>query len=385
MHTETDLVTMAHAPESLQGIVNMPPCRASTILFKCLADFEAGDRGDWPLPVYGRYGNPTQLALQEALAKLDGAEHAIVFQSGMAAIAAGILAFVKTGDHVLMVDTVYGPSRRFCDQELKKFGVETTYYDPTIGAGIAGLMRENTRLVYMESPGSLTFEMQDVPAIVAEAKKRGIVTMSDNTWATPLHFRPFDFGIDVSMHSATKYICGHSDVLMGVLTCREEHYKRLLYTARNLGSGPSADDCYLALRGLRTMAVRMKQHRESTLKVARWLKERPEVGEVFYPALPGAPGHDLWKRDMTGACGLFAFQLQPVAQAKLAAFIDGLELFGIGYSWGGFESLLITCNLDKIRTARPWSHEGTLVRLHIGLEHVDDLIADLEAGFKRLG
>lgn len=384
MNRETELVTLGLAPESFGGIVNIPPCRASTILFNNLADFEAGERGEWPLPVYGRYGNPTQLALESALATLDGAEHAITFQSGMAAIASSLLAFVQSGDHVLIADTVYSPTRRFCDQELKKFNVEATYYDPAIGAGIAALMRDNTKVVYLESPGSLTFEVQDISAIAAEAKKRGAVVISDNTWATPLHFRPFEHGIDVSMHSATKYICGHSDVLMGVLTCNKAHYKTLLYTARNLGSGPSADDCYLALRGMRTMAVRMRRHQESTLQIATWLKGRPEVTEVYYPALPGAPGHALWKQYYTGACGLFSFQLQPVSHARLTAFINGLERFGLGYSWGGFESLIIPCNLNKIRTTGEWPHAGPLIRLHIGLEHPEDLQRDLDAALTRL-
>lgn len=381
---ETKLATLGLAPDIFDGIVNMPVCRASTILFKNLDQFEAGERGEYPLPTYGRYGNPTQIALEKAVAELEGADHAIVFSTGLAAIVAALFAFAKAGDHVLMVDTVYGSTRRFCDYELKRLGVEVTYYDPTIGAGISSLFKENTKVVYVESPGSLSFEMQDIPAISAEAKKRGIIVIADNTWATPLYFKAFEKGVDISMHSATKYIGGHSDMLMGTLTCKKEHYKQLIVTARNLGSSPSADNCFLALRGLRTMTLRLDKHYENSLKVAGWLKTLPQVEEVYYPALPGAPGHELWKRDMAGACGLFAFQMKPVSYEQLSSFIDGLEYFGLGFSWGGFESLIIPCHLNKVRSATTWPHEGPLIRLHIGLEHVDDLIEDLAAGFKRL-
>ncbi len=384
MKIETKLVALGHAPESFEGIVNMPPCRASTLLFRTLADFEAGERGEYKFPTYGRDGNPTQTALINALAEIDGADNAIVFQSGMSAIAAGIMSFVKAGDHLLMVDNVYSPTRRFCDYELTKFNVEVTYYDPTIGAGIEKLIKPNTRLIYLESPGSLTFEVQDIDAIVKVAHKHNCIVFSDNTWVTSLYFNPWKHGIDVAMQSATKYISGGSDMLMGVLTCKKEHYKALHLTARNLGSSPSPDNCYLALRGLRSMAVRMERHQQSALKVAKWLKERKDVVEVYYPALPGAPGHDLWKKYYTGACSLFSVQVKPCTHKGLAAFIDGLELFGMGFSWGGFESLIIPCNLGKTRVATKWPHEGPLLRLHIGLEHPDDLIAELDAAFKRM-
>lgn len=384
MHPETELVTLGLARQEYEGVVNMPVCRVSTILFKNFADFEAAERGEYPGITYGRYGNPTQTALQEALAALEGADHSIIFQSGMAAIVTSILAFIKSGDHILMADAVYGPARRFCDQELKKFNVEVTYYPPDIGAGIDALIKPNTRLVYLESPGSLTFEMQDIEAIAAAAKKRGCITISDSTWATPLHFRALAHGVDVSMHSLTKYISGHSDFVMGALSCKKEHYKTLLYTSRNMGACPGADDCYLALRGLRTMSLRLKRHQESGLHVAAWLKKRPEVVDVLYPALPGAPGHALWKKYFSGACGLFSVQLKPAPHENIRAFFDGLELFGMGYSWGGFESLATLCSLGKSRTAARWPHEGPLVRLHIGLEHPDDLIADLEQGLARL-
>jgi len=385
MHIDTQLSELGTAPEEFGGVVNMPPCRASTILFKNLKDFEAGERGEWPLPTYGRYGNPTQVALEEALAKLCKADHAIVTASGLAAIVAGISSCVSAGDHILVTDAIYGPARRYCDHELKKFGVEVTYYDPTIGGGIASLIQKNTKLVYVESPGSLTFEMQDVPAIAAAAHKAGALVMADCTWATPLFFDAHAHGVDIIMHSATKYIAGHSDLVMGVLACKAQLYKGLLRTVRNLGACPAADNCALALRGLRTLSLRMARHQESGLKVAHWLKARPEVAQVLHPALPGAPGHDLWKRDMTGTPSLFSAWLKPINHASLEKFFDSLHHFGLGYSWGGFESLAIPCKLDKVRTACPTQKDfGPLIRFHIGLENVEDLIGDLEKGFGRL-
>ncbi len=385
MHKETILTTLGCYPEEHRGAVNLPAYRASTILFPNLAAFESAERGDHPHATYGRYGTRSTEELESAIATLEGADHAIVTSSGLAAIVTALMAFLKSGDHLLMVDSVYGPSRRMCDNVLKRMGVEVTYYDPLIGAGIAALIKDNTRVVYVESPGSLTFEVQDIPAIAKAAHAKGIVVIGDMTWGTPLYCDAFALGVDVSIHSATKYISGHSDLVMGSLACKKEHYRPLLLTYRSLGACPSGDNCYLAFRGLRTMAVRVKQQYEHAMLVAKWLKARPEVEEVLYPALPGAPGHDLWKRDFTGACSLFSFALKPVAHEKLAAMIDGMELFGIGYSWGGFESLLITFNTEKSRTARPWQYKGQGIRLHIGLEHPDDLIADLEAGFKRLG
>jgi cystathionine beta-lyase len=385
MRIETKVATIACcAPETYQGVVNMPPFRASTILFPSLADFEAGERGEWPHAVYGRYGTPSSETLEQVVAELEGADHAIVFASGLAAITAALFAFVKAGDHILIADSVYGPTRRLCDQELSRFGVEVTYYDPLIGAGIASLMRDNTRVVYCESPGSLTFEMQDIPAIAAEAHRRGALVIADNTWATSLHFRPFDKGVDISMHSLTKYFAGHSDLVMGSLSCKAEHYKRLLRAARNFGAKPSADDCYLAMRGLRTMAVRVKQQESNALAVAGWLTQRPEVERVLHPALPGHPGHALWKRDMQGATALFSVILKPCSHAALAAFIDGMRLFHLGFSWGGFESLIIPFDLEKVRSATKPAYAGQGIRLHIGLEHPEDLIADLEAGFARM-
>jgi cystathionine beta-lyase len=385
MKTETLLATLGCNPDDHRGVVNTPPYRASTILFPTLAEFEAADRGDCAYPTYGRYGTVSTETLEKSLAVLEGADHSIVTSSGLAAIVLSLLTFLKNGDHLLMVDSVYGPARRFCDFELKRFGVETTYYDPTIGADIASLIKSNTRVVYVESPGSLTFEVQDVPAIARIAHEKNCIVIGDNTWATPLCMKAFELGIDISIHSATKYISGHSDLVMGVVSCKKEHYLPLLRAFRNTGSNPSADNCYLAQRGLRTMAVRLKQQFEQGLAIARWLRDRPEVEAVLHPALEGAPGHDLWKRDFSGGCSLFAIVLkEAVSNHALAAMLDNMELFGMGYSWGGFESLIIPFYPSKIRSVSKWPYKGQALRIHIGLEHPDDLMRDLEAGLARL-
>ncbi len=385
MKKETLLAALGSDPDVHRGAVNVPVYRASTILFPTLAEFEAAERGQSAHPSYARSGTPSSEALEKAVADLEGADHAIVTSSGLSAIVTSMLAFLNSGDHVLMVDSAYGPTRRFCDLELKRLGIETTYYDPCIGAGISALIRANTKVVFVESPGSLTFEVQDIPAIAKEAHAHGLVVIGDNTWGTPLFVNPFELGMDVSIHSATKYISGHSDLIMGTISCREAHYKKLLQTFRNLGTCASSDNCYLALRGLRTMSVRLKQHYKNGLLVAQWLRERGEVAEVLHPALPDAAVHDLWKRDFSGAPSLFSIVLkQNYSSEKLASMLDNLEYFGMGYSWGGFESLIIPCHPEKIRTATKWERTGTVLRLHIGLENVDDLIADLEKGFARL-
>lgn len=385
MKTETLLATLGCNPDDHRGAINTPVYRASTILFPTLAAFETAENNTCPYPTYGRYGTISTNTLEESLAVLDGADHAIVTSSGLSAIVLALTTFLKNGDHLLMVDTTYGCTRRFCDNELKGMGVETTYYDPMIGAGIAALMKPNTKVVYVESPGSITFEVQDIPAIAKAAHAKGAVVMSDSTWGTPLYFRPYDLGVDISIHSATKYIGGHSDLVMGVVTCKKEHYPQLWKTFRNTGPCPSGDNCFLAQRGLRSMGARLAQHYENGVAVAKWLKARPEVETVLHPALPDCPGHELWKRDFKGACGLFSFILkeQPGVKA-MTAMMDNLELFGMGYSWGGYESLLIPISPHKIRTATKWNHKGQGLRIHVGLEHPDDLIRDLEAGFERL-
>jgi cystathionine beta-lyase len=302
----------------------------------------------------------------------------------VAAVTAAILAFVKSGDHILMVDNVYGPTRKFCDTLLGRFGVETTYYDPLIGGKITALIRPNTRVVFLESPGSLTFEMQDVPAIAAAAKQAGAVSIMDNTWATPVFFKPLAHGVDVAVQAATKYLGGHSDLMLGVISMQEAHYGRIRNSLNELGHHAAPDDCYLAQRGLRTLAVRLQRHQETGIALARWLQRQPEVVRVYHPALPDDPGHVLWRRDFTGASGLFSFELKPVPRQALAAMVDGMKLMGMGYSWGGYESLLLPSNPAPMRSATSWKDHGPLLRVHAGLEDPADLIADLEAGFERL-
>lgn len=386
MRPETLLITHGGDPESHEGIVNTPVYRASTVIFSSLDELERMHRGEYTSSPYGRFGTRTSEDLERALAALDGADRAIVLSSGLSAILVALSAFLNAGDHALVVDSAYQPARTLCNDELKRFGVETTFFDPSVGEGISELIRPNTKLIYLESPGSLTFQVQDIPAIARIAHERNVIVVHDSTWATPLMMRPFELGIDVSIHSATKYIGGHSDILMGVLTCKERHYKTLLTTFRNTGPCVSPDVCYLAQRGLRTLAVRLKQHDESGRAIATWLRERPEVEIVLHPALPECPGHELWKRDFTGACGLFSFVLkESVPRERLAAMLDNLELFHMGYSWGGFESLIIPFDPRSFRTATTWPYKGQAFRLHVGIESVNDLIADLQKGLERLG
>ena len=295
-----------------------------------------------------------------------------------------LLALLRTGDHILVTDAAYAPTRHFCEGTLARFGIATTFYDPTLGADIAALIRPETRLVFTESPGSLTFEMQDVPAIAAAAHARGCLVAMDNTWASPLFCKPFRLGVDISVQAGTKYLGGHSDLMMGVLTCSDAVYERLWRGMLEVATASAPDDCYLALRGLRTLAARLERHQRSALEVARWLQGRPEVRRVLYPALPDDPGHEIWKRDFLGASGLFGLILEPCSKSAVAAMLDHLELFGMGWSWGGYESLLIPTHPATCRTARPWVESGPTLRIHVGLEDPGDLIRDLEAGFARL-
>jgi cystathionine beta-lyase len=367
-------------PFAHHGFVNTPVYRGSTVLFKSLDSFERRDQRY----VYGRRGTPTSEALEGAIAQLEGGARAWLAPSGAAAIATALFCFAKAGDHILVADTVYQPTRRICDGPMQRFGVETTYYDPTVGAGIAGLMRPNTALVYAESPGSLTFEVQDIPALAAAAHAGGALLAMDNTWASPLYFKPFEHGIDISIQAGTKYIVGHADAMLGAITVAEPLAHRLVVEAGGLGICAGTEEMYLGLRGLRTLDVRLERHWRSGVEIARWLEQRPEVARVLHPALPSHPQHELWKRDFLGACGLFSVVLRPCSKAALAAMIEGLELFGIGASWGGYESLVLPFDAARTRSATAWQPEGRTVRLHIGLEDVDDLKADLEAGFARL-
>ena len=384
--SETLLTHAGNHPEDNHGIVNPPVYHASTVLFPTVEKLEHAQKDRLSGVYYGRYGTPTTFALEEAVGALEGGGRAIALPSGLAAIGATLLSLLQTGDHLLMVDSAYGPARGICDKTLARFGIETTYYDPLVGAGIADLMRPNTRLVYLESPGSLTFEVQDVPAIVAAAHAKGALVALDNTWATPLFFRALDHGVDIVIHAATKYIVGHSDAMLGIVVTRDEAlYRTIRLAAHGMGHCAAPDDCYLALRGLRTLSVRLQRHQENGLALARWLQGRPEVARVLHPGLPEHPGHALWRRDFRGASGLFAMVLQPSPPRAVAAMVEGLRLFGMGASWGGYESLLLPVKPETMRTATRWAPGGPTLRLHAGLEAVGDLIADLEQGFARLG
>ena len=381
---QKDLTRLAHAgrePARQHGFVNPPIYRGSTVIFPTVAALEANDQAF----TYGRLGTPTVRALEEAIAELEGGHRTLLTPSGLTAIATSLLAFLAAGDELLIVDSVYRPARRFCDNVLARLGVAITYYDPLIGAGIDKLITKKTKVVFTESPGSQTFEVQDIPAIAKAAHAAGAVVILDNTWATPLYFKPFAHGADVSIQAATKYIGGHADIMLGAITMNELTSAGVAKTHEDLGLCVGPEDAYLGWRGLRSLGVRLGRHQHSALEMARWLAERPEVARVIHPALPSDPGHALWKRDFTGASGLFSIVLKPVSRAKLAAMVDGLSLFGMGYSWGGFESLILPFDPKAYRTATTWQAEGPALRLHVGLEDVEDLKADLEAGFARLG
>ena len=380
---QNDLTRLVHAgrePARQHGFVNTPIYRGSTVIFPTMAALEANDQAF----TYGRLGTPTVRALEAAIAELEGGHRTLMTPSGLSAIATSLLAFLGAGDELLIVDSVYRPARRFCDNVLARLGVTVTYYDPLIGAGIEKLITNKTKVVFTESPGSQTFEVQDIPVIAEAAHEAGAVVVLDNTWATPLYFKPFAYGADVSIQAATKYIGGHADIMLGAITTSEKTAAAIAKTHEDLGLCVGPEDVYLGLRGLRSLGVRLERHQRSGLELARWLAGRPEVARVIHPALPADPGHALWTRDFTGASGLFSIVLKPVPRTKLAAMVDGLSLFGMGYSWGGFESLILPFDPSAYRTATKWQAEGPALRLHAGLEDVEDLKADLEAGFARL-
>ena len=384
---DTRLLHLGSVPAEQKGAVNPPVYHASTVLFPTVAAMEKSVRKrNEPVQFhYGRFGTPTSHALGDALAGLEGADHAIVMPSGVAAIAATLLGHCGAGDHLLMVDSVYSPIRSLCEGLLRRLGIDTEYYDPHIGAGIAALIRENTRLVYLESPGSLTFEIQDLPAIAEAAHRLGAAVAIDNTWATPLFHNPLALGADLVIHAATKYIVGHSDAMLGAVAMRKERYMPVRLAATALGYSAAGDDCYLALRGLRTLSVRLERHQSTALKLAEWLQGRREVDRVIHPALPDHPDHAVWRRDFRGASGLFGVQLRPCPRPAVEAMLNGLKLFGMGLSWGGFKSLILLADPGHVRSAVPWPDDaGPLLRVHAGLEDLQDLIEDLEAGFGRL-
>lgn len=378
----TKVVLAGRRPEWTQGIVSPPVWRASTILYDSVGHLrESATKDTHHRLFYGRKGTPTQWSLADALTSLEpGAEGTFLYCSGVAAIAAALLSVLSPGDELLLVDSAYDPTRGMAAGLLKRFGITTRYYDPMIGAGIADLIGDNTRAIFMESPGSLSFEVQDVPAIVAAAKARGVTTLLDNTWATPLFFPAIERGVDLTILAGTKYVVGHSDVMLGSVTAGAGHFKKLRETSFQLGQVASPDDCWLGSRGLRTMAVRLAQHQSSALQIAHWLQSRPEVAQVLHPAMPDCPGHDLFVRDFKGSSGLFSFILNGGDEAARAALIDTLQLFGIGYSWGGFESLAIPADPQRHRSVTKREAVGPMVRLQIGLEDPADLIADLDAG-----
>ena len=382
--TETQLVHGGRRDEWSHGIVNPPVYRASTCLFDSYAELRerCADPSAKKL-FYGRKGTPTQWALEEAITELEGGEGTVLYPSGVAAITGAILSLVRAGDHILITDSAYEPTRTFSSGLLSQMGVEVEYYDPLIGGDIEKLFRDNTRLVMTESPGSLTFEVQDLPAIIAAAKKRDIYVVVDNTWATPLYLKPLEMGADISVHAVTKYIGGHSDIMLGSATANKRTFKALQRTAYQLGQTCSPDDAFLASRGIRTLAVRLKVHEENALKIAAWLKDQPEVARVLHPAFEDCPGHDIWDRDFAGSTGLFSIVLKGGDYPDTAALVDDLALFKMGFSWGGYESLILPSDPRGSRSVTEWKGEGPVVRIHIGLEDTDDLIEDLAAGLKR--
>ena len=375
----TRLVQAGRDPWDQHGFVNTPIYRGSTVLYPTAEDL-LHRRGRY---VYGTAGTPTTEALERAWTDLTGAAGTVLTPSGLAAVSLALLSCLKSGDHLLMTDSAYRPTRVFCDTVLERFGVETTYYDPLAGAEIAGLLQPNTAAVFTEAPGSQTFEMQDVPAIAEAAHAHGAVVLMDNTWATPLFFQPHEHGVDLAIEAGTKYLSGGSDLLLGLVSANERHWRRLRATFDAMAVAPGPEDVFLALRGLRTLSLRLKEHERQALDLARWLAARPEVDRVLHPALESDPGHAIWRRDFKGSTGLFSLLLKSAPDEAVAAMLDGLELFGMGFSWGGFESLVIPFDCATYRTATEWHPKGPALRFHVGFEDLDDLKADLDAGFAR--
>lgn len=376
---ETILTHAGRPVGDLFGFVNTPVFRGSTVLFKSLDELE-----DFAAPYrYGRQDNPTTLAVRDAVSRLEGAAGTVVAPSGLAAVSTALLSVLEAGDEVLVTDSCYEPTRALCEGTLKRLGITSRFYDPRAGAGIGAQFTERTRAIFVESPGSLTFEVQDLPAIAAACKDRDVAVVVDNSWATPLYHNPLKLGADVVVHAATKMFVGHSDAMFGTASANERVWPRLQRTHRQLGMTASPDDAFLVARGLRTLAIRMKEHEARALDLARWLDDQPTVRRVFHPALPSHPDHAIWQRDFSGSGSLFAVALDPAPRAAVAALVDDLQLFGMGYSWGGFESLCLPFQPGRIRTAVPWSEEGNMFRIHVGFEDMEDLKGDLTAGLAR--
>ena len=379
---ETLVTLIGRDPNQHSGSVSPPVERTSTRIFSTLDKLEAAHSTG----ILSEFlGSTTPEWLERAVAELEGKGSRVVASgTGMASLAIVFLSVLETGDHLLMPDSVFWPTRKIGDDLLKRLGIEVSYYDPMIGSNVGDMMRPNTKLVLTESPGSNTFEVQDIPAIVKAAHSAGALVATDNSWATPLYFKPLKHGVDFSVSAITKYIVGHSDVLMGTIATTDDHIARLRTTANQLGNSCAPDDVFLALRGLRTLAIRLRHHGDAGLRIAKWLQQRPEVKVVLHPALPSCPGHEFWKRDFAGATGLFSVVMNRLSRSELVGFLQGLKLFKLGYSWGGFESLILPLNPEKERTVTPWTHNGTVIRINVGLENPDDLEADLEVAFTRL-
>lgn len=381
-HADTTMTRVGRDPQKFDGAVNVPVIHASTIVFP---DAESLRANEHPAGShYGRAGTSTTRAVEDAVAALEGGERSVSFPSGAAAVAGALSCYLSSGDHILVADNVYGPTRRFCNQVLSRTGVQFDFFDPALGPGIRALFRPNTKAVYMESPGSETFEVCDVPGMCAAARERNILTMFDNTWSGGMYFKPFDHGVDIAIHAGTKYIGGHADIMLGFVTTTNALYPQLKQNAGNFGYCAGPEVCYLGLRGLRTLGVRLPRHYETGLRLAEWLAQQKEVSEVRHPALPSCPGHEFWKRDFTGASGLFGVVLKRYSQQAVNAMLDGMELYSMGYSWGGYESLMIPTAENGNRTASRWPDSGPTIRIHAGLENFEDLRDDLSAGLRRL-
>lgn len=380
LRRKTRLVHAGRRPDEQFGFVNTPIYRGSTVLFPTAADLRRADARF----TYGTKGTPTTEALENAWSDLAGAAGTVLAPTGLAAITIALMTALEAGDHLLVTDSAYRPTRAFCEGYLRRMNIETTYYDPMIGAGIEALMRPNTKAVLVEAPGSQSFEMQDVPAIAAAARPRGVCVVMDNTWATPIFFPPHERGVDLAVEAGTKYLSGHSDLMLGLVSANADWFPRLRRTFDLFANIAGPEDCFLALRGLRTMELRLRESQQQGLEMARWLEARPEVKQVLHPALPSHPGHGIWKRDFLGASGLFSAILQPAPEAAVDAMLDELRLFGMGYSWGGYESLVIPFDCARYRTATKWNPGGPALRFQIGFEDVEDLKEDLERGFAAL-
>jgi len=385
MKFDTRLVRSGSNPRDQGGAVNPPVFRASTIIFPTVEAMKESEKNKFDTTFYGVHGTPTSFALETAMAEVEEGYRAISVSSGLAAITTALISFLEAGDHLLMVDSVYAPTRNFCNTTLKRFGVKTTYYDPLIGSDIKNLLKPETKVIFTESPGSYTFEIQDIPSIVKVAHNHDIKVMIDNTWSAGQFFKPFNHKVDISIQATTKYQAGHADVILGhIITRTKEDWLKLKTNTGILGQAVAPDVCYLALRGLRTLSVRLEEHQKNALTIANWLKERPEVEKILHPAFSSCPGHEFWQRDFTGSSGLFSVILRDVNIEKVHKMLDNMEYFSMGYSWGGFESLMVYSDPSKIRTATKWRASGPLLRIHVGQEDVRDLIADLERGLNGL-